>query len=541
MQKRRTTFKTSSARTTSIAQAVRRANVVRFGLLAAAFLVTSGARAPEPSVAVTTILAAYDRATHAEDVDTLESSGTIAGEGLTGDFHTWRAQANERDDERLGPRYETTLRLGNRVYLRDQSGNVRELTGYLKRRQLTADFVDSGAFLKAPERSTFLGFGMIGAARAWRLQVAARGGEPETLWIDAATGMPLRLEYLDGDGASTVDFYDWRTVNGRMFPFRTVTSDGDRAFDIVEQTTSLTIDRPIAPETFASLHNRTIAATGVQTVPLLESGQHIACKVAIDGEPATFLIDTGAQSVVLDDRLTKRLDLKGEGTLEVRGATRTGGLSVVTIPHLTVGTGALDHLVAASIDLGGSTDGLVRVDGILGFPFFASSLVELDFAHHTMRFGAPGAFVPRGEKIDLDLDRGIIEASFELNNTLHAPFIVDTGNSGELLLYRPFIVANPGVAPLTGKSSRTFGIGGSTPAQLSTIDALGLGSISLYHVAATLIMSDKGAFADHVDAGNVGLGVLRNFIVTFDLANSAMYLEKSDAFDDGRRRPATTS
>ena len=37
----------------------------------------------------------------------------------------------------------------------ERDGNVRELTGYLRRRALTAEFVDSGAFVTAPERSTF--------------------------------------------------------------------------------------------------------------------------------------------------------------------------------------------------------------------------------------------------------------------------------------------------------------------------------------------------------------------------------------------------
>jgi hypothetical protein len=53
-------------------------------------------------------------------------------------------------------------------------------------------------------------------------------------------------------------------------------------------------------------------------------------------------------------------------------------------------------------------------------------------------------------------------------------------------------------------------------------------------------MAEKGAFADRVDAGNVGLGILKNFIVTFDLSNGALYLQKGDAFDDGRLRTATT-
>jgi predicted aspartyl protease len=495
---------------------------------------------PRPSdPPVTDILAAYAHATRDAGLKTFESSGTIAGEGLTGDFHSWRSGPDERDDERLGPRSETTLRVGDRLYLRTANGNVRELTGYLRRRALTADFVDSGAFVDAPERSKFVGFGTLGGVRAWRLEVRADGGEPETLWIEAATGLPLRVEYLDGDGPTTIDFSDWRDVDGRHFPFKLVTSDGDRQFDVVQQTTSITVNGAVAADVFAPLHNRVIAADVVQTVPLFEQNSHVACRVAIGAKSYQFLLDTGAQSVLLDSSVAKAAGLLELGALEVRGASRTGGLHVLNLPRIDIGVAHLDDLVATSLDLRGSLGGVSRVDGILGFPFFASSLVEMDFAHRTMRFGVPGSFKPRGERVALDVDRGLVEAVFRVDRALDAPFIIDTGNSGELLLYRPFISAHPGIVPAGGAAVSNYGIGGTASTYRSSLDELLLGDVPLYHRVADVVLAEKGAFADRIDAGNVGLGILRNFIVTFDLSNSALYLEKGDAFNDGRLRTVT--
>jgi len=531
--------KTYSVRTRNTAP-IRKA----FCALAAAltFATASSAAAPvrETPPPVADILAIYARATRDADLKTFESSGTVTGEGLTGDFHSWRSGPNERDDERLGPRSETTLRLGEHLYLRTASGNVRELTGYLRRRALTAEFVDTGAFAKAPERSRFVGFGTLDGVRTWRLEVRADGGEPETLWIDTQTGLPLRVEYLDGDGPTTIDFSDWREVDGRRFPFKLVTSDGERAFDIVQQTTSISVDTPVAPEVFTPLQNRTIQADVVQTVPLFERSSHVACSVAIAGKTYAFLLDTGAQSVLLDSSVAKAAGLQELGALEVRGASRSGGLHVLNLPRIDIGVAHLDDLVATSIDLRGAMGGAARIDGILGFPFFASSLVEMDFAHHTMRFGVPGSFVPRGQRVPLDLDRGLVEAVFRLDHSVDAPFIVDTGNSGELLLYRPFIAMHPGIVPFSRLMVANYGIGGAAPTYRSSLDELLLGDVPLYHQVADVVLAEKGAFADRVDAGNVGLGILKNFIVTFDLPNSALYLEKSDSFDDGRRRMVTT-
>ena len=63
------------------------------------------------------------------------------------------------------------------------------------------------------------------------------GGVPETLWIDPSSGLPLRLEYIDGDGPSFVDYSDWRDVKGRKIAFRNTLTDGDRRFDTVQQMT----------------------------------------------------------------------------------------------------------------------------------------------------------------------------------------------------------------------------------------------------------------------------------------------------------------
>jgi predicted aspartyl protease len=512
-------------------------------LLAALALATAasaaGAAVRAPDSALTAILAAYGRATNDAGVTTLVSSGTLAGDGLTGEFHSWRSGQNERDDERLGPRAETTLRLGEHLYLRSSSGNVRELTGYLRRRALTAEFVDSGAFVHEPERARFLGFGALGALRAWRVEVQAQGGEPETVWIDTLTGLPLRVEYLDGDGPTTIDFSDWREVAGRRFPFKMVTSDGDRAFDVVQQTTAVNVDTPVAAGVFAPLQNRTLQTDVVQSVPLFDRNAHVACRVGIGGKLYEFLLDTGAQSVLLDSSVARAAGLAEQGELEVRGTSRTGGLHVLDVPRIDIGVAHLDDLVATSLDLRGAMGRATHLDGILGFPFFASSLVELDFAHRTMRFGAPGSFTPRGQRVPLDLDRGLVEAMFRLDSTVEAPFIIDTGNSGELLLYRPFITSHPGIVPLGGEAVGNYGIGGVAPTYRSSLDELLLGDVPLYHRVTDVVMADKGAFADRIDAGNVGLGILRNFVVTFDLANGALYLQKGDAFDDGRLRTVT--
>ncbi len=289
------------------------------------------------------------------------------------------------------------------------------------------------------------------------------------------------------------------------------------------------------------LVTRIIHAPTVQTVPIFIRNTLIACAVSLAGTTYDFVLDTGAAGIVLDSRVARAAGLSEQGVLEVRGANRTGGMHVLALPRLEIGSAHLDDLTALSLDLRGAGAGVAQIKGILGVPFFAESLVELDFAHQTMRFGEPGSFVPRGTRVALDLDRGLIEASVQIDRTLTVPFMIDTGNSGELLLYHPFVVAHPGIVPPNGKKTAMSGIGGTMPAYRAALGQLMLGDAAFYQTPADVVTADKGAFADRTDAGNIGLAILKNFIVTFDLSHDAMYLQKGASFDDGRRRTAISS
>ncbi len=369
----------------------------------------------------------------------------------------------------------------------------------------------------------------------------APGGVPETLWIDPQSGLPLRLEYLDGDGPSYVDYADWRDVQGRKIAFRSTVTDGDHRFDTVEQTTSVRIDVPIDPAAFAPLVARTLQTDRVHTLPLVERGGHVGVNVRIAERDWFFLLDTGAQSILVDGPVLAAAGVAGSGALEVRGATRSGGLRLARLPSIELDGARLDDVVVSSLDLGASLGGGLKIDGILGYPFFAAALVEMDFAHKLLRFGPPGSFVPAGNRVELDVDRELAEATFRLDDRVDAPFIVDTGNSGEMFLYRAFLEAHPGIVPLSTAATLNYGLGGSNAAYRTSLDALRLGGVDLYHRSVDVVLAKDGAFADRVDAGNVGLGVLRNFVATFDLGGGALYLRPGSAFDDGRRRTAHIS
>lgn len=501
---------------------------------------------PRPSVAsvgdvpdVAILLSRYTRAISDNDVPKVAratSTGTVAGAGLTGVFHTWIAGESERTEQNLGPRSERLLRIRDRIWYADADGDVREFTGILARRERTQRFIDSTDFAKAPERCISRGRTLVGGIATYALDVKAPGGETETIYLDAVSGLPDRVGYDDDDGRTTIDFSDWRTVGGHRFPFRTVSSNGDQAYDLVHVTQKVDVASAIDATIFAPIVPRRIEMDAPQTLTIEVHEGHAYAPVTIAGHTYTFLLDTGAQHILIDKHVANELKLESLGSLEASGASRTGGLQLTRVHEFRVGEGRLSDIVATTMDLGASTAGAFRIDGILGYPFFASATVRLNLAKKTMTFGPPGTLTPVGERVPLELDRAFPEARFRLNATTDAPFIVDTGNAGEVLLYKPFVDRHPGIVPYTQHIRHSYGIGGATVSYRTTLDRFETGSASLFNVDTDVMQATRGAFADRFDAGNVGLGVLKNFNVTFDLADAAMYLERSDAFDDGRSR-----
>ena len=509
-------------------------------VLALIAAVVAPCAAQQSAPALHDILAGYLRAiddSGTKLADRVESTGSISGGALAGSFHTWENGDDSRDDETLGPRSETTLRLGDRVYYVNSDGNVREFTGVMLRRDRTQRFIDSGDFARAPERCVLRGRAQIDGRSAYTVEVTAAGGEPETVYLDAETYLPLRVAYDDDDGRTTVDFSDWHSVSGHRFPYRALVSNGDRAFDVDQRTDRITLDGEIDPAIFRQPVPRVIEMAGAQMLPLTESGGHIYVDVGISGKTYRFLIDSGAQNILIDEHVAQEAGLPAVGALEASGAQRTGGMQLARLDALQIGSGTMRDLVVTVLDLSRSTSGAFRIDGILGYPFFAEASVTIDVAKSTMLFGPPDSFVPLGQKVAIETDRAFPEARFRVNGSIEAPFIVDTGNAAEVLLYRPFVDRHAGIVPPSVTSRQeAYGIGGATNSYASALDRLEIAGYTLYHADASVMLATQGAFADRVDAGNIGLGVLRNFVVTFDESRNAMYIERSSQFDDGRSR-----
>ncbi|MGH8165163.1 MAG: aspartyl protease family protein, partial [Rhodanobacteraceae bacterium] len=324
-----------------------------------------------------------------------------------------------------------------------------------------------------------------------------------------------------------------------LLPFKTVQSNGDHGYDVTQIVTGVKVGEPIAASIFHVPASTQIQTQAPVSVPIAERQGHYFASVSIRGHDYEFLIDTGAQGVVVDSRVAAELVLIPKGRLEVSGATRTGGLGIAELGSIGIGGATLPMRVVSVLDLNSATGGGLPIDGILGYPFFAAAEVRIDPDRLTMTIGKPGSLAPLGTKFDVDVDRERAEIHASVNR-VSANFVVDTGDSSELLIFSPFLREHPGFVPFEDRPLiSSFGVGGSMRALAATIDELDLGPFHLYNRRAALIQATSGAFADRFDAGNIGMETLQNFVSTFDLADDALYLERGARYDDGRDRSVT--
>lgn len=468
---------------------------------------------------------------------TLQVVGTIEGIGLQGHFHTWFSPQGQRYDQTIGIRSQSMLRKPDgRLFAVDENDNVREIKGLMLQRQHTQDFIDDEKFATQPQYDTFKGLRTLPDGRSvYAITVQPPDGLPEEIDLDQKTFMLDRVSYDDADGTSTSDYYDYKLFGGTLVAEKEVDSNGDRAFDLTRFSEHIIVDSGIPAALFDIPKNNEVQTQAPVTVKLNERGGHYFTTVNIHGRDYTFLVDTGAQGIVLDSRVALQLGLHAEGRLEVSGASRTGGLGIAALDGIRIGSAVLPLKSVSVLDLH-SVMGAFQPDGVLGYPFFASAEVEIDAANGTMTFARPGMLHAPGSPIAIDVDRQMIETQGKVNG-VGGRFILDTGNSGELLLYGPFMSSHPSLLPPGARPlANSFGVGGAAQAVIAYVDELDLSGYRFFNRFSNVMLSKQGAFADRFDAGNIGMGVLRNLIVTFDVANAQAFAAQSSAFDDGRFR-----
>ena len=458
---------------------------------------------------------------------TLHLRGRYTKGGVTGTIDLWETPHGERREElQLAFLHELRVFDGARGWLVDRNGEVRDLDGFELDDELASAFRGSFAPL-LPDRVP----GAVTVDAKGNLVLAATGGHrPETVTL-GPDHRPARILRRDSEKQRVTTLDQWRRVLGVAMPFHVHEDNGDPndavdvVFTSIERGTSPAFTRP--PDRAPDMH-------GTATVPIdLAYGGLIFVTVVVGTTPMSFVLDSGAESTVLNTSRLARLGLAATGTFAAGAGG--GDVTVGYVPHVTyaIGDAVVRDQIVSAIPLDPLEAPLGRpLDGIIGYDFLSRFVVEIDYAHKQLRLRdrasyhhAPGTPVP----ITLEDSTPFVDATVEVPGVPAVPghFTLDTGCLCEITLFAPFIAEHHLLehvpdAKVTGFSA---GAGGETHQVSAPIASLRIGDKTIDKPTADFGRDTTGATADPESAGLIGAIVWRRFVLTLDYKRKQAWLD----------------
>jgi len=444
-------------------------------------------------------------------VDTQDLSATTGGAGFDGKTAWWRDASGAITPEAGGDVRQLAV---NEAY---RDGNL----------WWRAD--RGGARIEVPTSQS------SGGATDEVLKISPVGGKPFEAWFDAKSHLLSRIVEGQGSQTNTTDFSDYRPIGGVMIAAKQTVDDGTGAqFRQTLTVKSVTLgpklqDSAFAPPPWSVTDARIANAEGRVTVPIRVLNNHVYLEAKINGKgPFLCIFDTGGHSL-LTPETAKALAVDTKGHAPGSGAGEavvdTSFASGVDfqIGDLTMTHQAVTVLPFASTAVEGFDE-----QGMLGFELARRFVTVIDYGGKTITFIDPAKFDPKsaGTPVPFAFYNHLPQVTGVFEG-MPGRFDIDTGSRVELTLTKPFVEAHG----LTAKHPRGvlavdgWGVGGPSRSYVTRGDYLMLGPVRIDGVVASFGTQGKGAFADPNYQGNVGSGLLKRYVVTFDYNHRIMYLK----------------
>lgn len=370
------------------------------------------------------------------------------------------------------------------------------------------------------------------------LLVAPAGGKPFDAWFDARTHLLDRIGEVRLFFWTRVLYADWRPEGGLMLAHQAVIDPG-LGPDAMETYRLRTAS--VGPTQPLDAYARPAAApTGAEiaggqasvTLPFRLLNNHIYVQGKVNGKgPFTFIVDTGGHNLLSPD-------LARAAGITVAGQSVGSGAGEKTV---TSGFAQVREIAFGPLRMTGQTAIIqpvyepaiegIPVDGMVGFELFRRMAVRIDYGAKTITFTDPARFQPgdAGAAMHFKFYDHLPQVEGDVDG-LPAVFDIDTGSRSQVDITTPFSAAHAFYAryPRQAYATTGWGVGGATHDYVVRLPSLSLGGVRVTDVPAGLSDSKRGSISDANFGGNVGTGLLRRFVVTFDYAHQTMWLKPLD-------------
>jgi len=444
---------------------------------------------------------------------------------------------------------------GQLSWRRDYGGEVGLLDGTVPRRTArTQSWLATRAYWSNAYPTTHFAAPRTEALDGRRYTVLAtkpEGADPIELWFDRGSGLLGRVVIASARTPTATALEDYRAVEGLLLPHRIITDTLDargRADPRLRsdvQVQRYQVDGPVTDTVYAPpmmAHDSYIEdASGTTRIPFDLINNHVYIEAEVDGQPARFLVDTGAINL-LTPTAAKRLGLTTTGRLSVHGAgDNASDLGLAQARHLRIGGAHLANPVFHIIDLGQQINSMgVPHDGFIGYETFLRFVTTFDYGARVLSFTLPGHYQPPANAVVLPFEQD--DRAPVLNGELDGILLrlwLDTGSRNSLSLSSPFVRTHGLLEKYHASEEAVlgWGLGGPGRARPARLGVLRMGYIKVTGLVGDLSSTDKGALALADYGAILGGGVLRRFSMGIDYDAKRLYLvpnaesTQADAFD----------
>ncbi len=458
---------------------------------------------------------------------TLKTVFDYSGMGMTGkvsstaDLHDGRFV----DDAAIGPVTQVQGFDGSSAWAKDPSGTVTPQNGAGRMFAVNEAYRDANLWWRKD----------FGGAQVSDGGQKSDGGKTFDAWFDTKTHLLYRLDEKQGPVTLITTMTDYAKFNGAILPkkIHQVASDGKNPQD--QTMTSATFMARQADTFYAApkvvLADASIASgAGETTFPFQLVNNHIYADVKINGKgPYVFIFDTGGVNLV-SPGLAKDLGLDVQGGMDARGSgSDTMKAGMTRVQRVDLGDATLKDQAFMSIPLDSmsNVEGM-EMPGMIGFETFRRFVTRIDYGNKTITLIDPKRFDAKdaGTAVPINFDGNTIEAQGSYNG-IATRFTIDTGARQTLTLSTPFVEKNKLVdgSLKSGEATTGWGVGGPTKSYVIHGGKVMIGAVPVDGPLVLLATDKAGSDAASEIDGNIGGGLLKRFVVTFDYERNTMYLK----------------
>ncbi len=474
------------------------------------------------------------QATEWRPTDTLVATGRIMASGLGG---TWQSVSDLRDG-RFATRTDlTAMRTadiydGNTHWRIEPSGGSHKLDSpFAIRRTHTSAWLARFGWLQLAfgdaQRSAAMN--RTEAGQSYSVVTATpRDGEPVELWFDAETGDLARSIEQDWFRRLTTRYGDYRPVAGQRLPFSVVRSDGNNEERIAIDNYRLLPTAPAGSYAAPRQPNDHEVRAGGTTIPATVFPQ-LVIEASVNGRPMHFLFDTGGHSILSPDA-ARALGLTPVGGARSGGSgAGTVGEQYTQVRELRIGDAVMRDQFFYVIDLGyGAMERGDRppLAGLLGLEVVERFIIRLDYRAGQLTLLPRDRPVPCASgwmPTHFTGDMPTIEAEFD---GIRAPFTIDTGNNGAIVLYAHWLRQQGVVDRYSrGIEALSYGAGGASRNWVSYAQSFRVGGGNVRNPMVRTSDDTGGVSLSVSEAGNLGTHTLANYTITFDYERSRICMD----------------